>query len=387
MVKGLICIAKAGAGKTTFITNEKSSLAEDLQNRRVLYITFTNQNTENLREKLLNSKINFKYYKVMTFFSFIFQDFIKPYRFSIEQNFKLRSISGLYFRNPVGKSCINHNDPKFWQNKSGGLYGDKLSALITDKRYEECFNLAIKRLNLFYDYLIIDEFQDIVYPELKIIKKLGKKVINTHLKILMVGDLFQSCVEKTSKNFTPYNKLKVEDSEKDFIRSKLEFRQKYFDIETKKLSNSYRVCKNVCNYINKNLFIDIGSNVSTSDRNGKIKLCKNLSDVRSVLRDASCKILVYSKNIRQQLCENYNIDNKRIINYGMSKGMQYLKVAIILTNELSAAVENEDFTQIKPSSINKFYVALTRSKTDVFLILSKSIKNIGTKSYDQLSLF
>lgn len=387
MVKGLICIAKAGAGKTTFITNEKSSLAEELKSKRVLYITHTNQNTENLREKLLNSKINFKYYKVMTFFSFIFQDFIKPYRFSIEQNFKLKSISGLYFRNPLGKSYINHNDPKFWQSKSGGLYGDKLSALITDKRYDRCFDLATKRLDLFYDYLIIDEFQDIVNPELKILKKLGKKVINTHLKILMVGDLFQSCVEKTSENVTPYNKLKVETSEEDFIRKELGFRKKYFDVETKKLSNSYRVCKNVCNYINKNLFIDIGSNVNTSNRNGKIKLCKNLNDVQNVLQDTSCKILVYSKDIRKQICKTYNIDDRRIINYGVSKGMQYLKVAIVLTNELSAAVENGDFTKIKPSSINKFYVALTRSKTDVFLILSKSIKNIGTKSYDQLSLF
>jgi len=56
MAQGIIYLAKAGTGKTTFIT---SGLKNKLENKNVLYITYTNMNAENLKNKLQKSLINF----------------------------------------------------------------------------------------------------------------------------------------------------------------------------------------------------------------------------------------------------------------------------------------------------------------------------------------
>ena len=80
MVKGIIYLAKAGTGKTTFIT---SGLKEQFKNKNVLFITYTRQNTENLKDKLQISSISFKDYEVLTFYQFLERELIAPYKLSI----------------------------------------------------------------------------------------------------------------------------------------------------------------------------------------------------------------------------------------------------------------------------------------------------------------
>ena len=45
MAKGIMYSARAGAGKSTYITQK---LVEEFKGKSVLFITFTNQNSENL---------------------------------------------------------------------------------------------------------------------------------------------------------------------------------------------------------------------------------------------------------------------------------------------------------------------------------------------------
>ena len=67
MVKGIIYLAKAGTGKTTFIT---SGLKEQFKNKNVLFITYTRQNTENLKDKLQISSISLKTMRCLRFINF-----------------------------------------------------------------------------------------------------------------------------------------------------------------------------------------------------------------------------------------------------------------------------------------------------------------------------
>lgn len=54
MAKGIMYSARAGAGKSTYITQK---LIGEFKGKSVLFITFTNQNSENLRQKLLKSSM------------------------------------------------------------------------------------------------------------------------------------------------------------------------------------------------------------------------------------------------------------------------------------------------------------------------------------------
>ncbi|WP_289758670.1 AAA family ATPase [Lactobacillus taiwanensis] len=367
MVKGLIYLAKAGTGKTTFIT---SGMPTQFKDKNVLYITFTNQNTDNLRDKLYSSSIAFKDYEVLTFYQFLFREMIVPYKLSIKYNLGLKyDISGLYFRNgeEISKNrYICKNNSQFWQNQSGNLFGDKLAALLTDPKNKIIFDKAVKRLENFYDYIVMDEFQDIVNPELKVIQKLGSKIFETlTLKLILVGDLYQSCVEKTAMSLSPYDKFNSNMTEEEFVRNKLNLKKRYFDIDNTFLKDSYRVPKNICTFVKSFLGIDIQSK---NKNKGKLKYIKSNKILESLIEDDSYEILTYDKFQKQKIKNKFNISDSRMINYGVAKGMEYPNTLIFLTKPLAKALDSKSSTSLKITSRNKFYVALTRSEGNVYLI-------------------
>ncbi|WP_048686598.1 AAA family ATPase [Lactobacillus gasseri] len=373
MVKGIIYLAKAGTGKTTFIT---SGLKEQFKNKNVLFITYTRQNTENLKDKLQISSISFKDYEVLTFYQFLERELIAPYKLSIRENLELNyDISGLYFRNSKeinNSKYIKKKSSAFWQSESGALFGDKLSALLIEKRNQLVFENAVKRLEKFYDYIVIDEFQDIVKPELKILQKLGAQIYRTSsLKLILVGDLYQSCVEKTSLKISPYDKFTSNMSEERFVRDKLGLKTRYFDIDNRKLKSSYRVPPKVCEFVKSVLGIDIQS--KNTNILGEVKYIDD-SKLVYLINSEDCKLLTYDKRQKDKIRDKFNADESKMINYGFSKGMEYTNVIIFLTSTLTNALKRNDLSSMSVVIKNKFYVALTRTKGNVYLVPYNFIK-------------
>lgn len=373
MAKGIIYLAKAGTGKTTFIT---SGMQKQFKNKNVLYVTFTNQNTNNLRDKLYSLPISFKDYEVLTFYQFLFREMILPYKLSIKDNLGLRhDISGLYFRNAkerVESRYINKTSAQFWQNQSGNLFGDKLAAMLIDQRNKVILERAIERLEKFYDYIVIDEFQDIVNPELKVLQKLGSKIFDTlTLKLVLVGDLYQACVEKTALGLSPYDKFDSHMTEEDFVRNKLKLKKRYFDIDTTLLKASYRVPKSICEFVKSFFNIDIQSK---NKNKGELKYIESDQNLESLMNDDSYKILTVDKSQKEKIKNRFSISDSRMINYGVSKGMEYPNILIFLTQPLTTALRDKNSNSLKITSRNKFYVALTRSEGNVYLVSPKYIK-------------
>lgn len=375
MAKSMILLAKAGTGKTTFIT---SGLKEKFKYKNVLFITYTNQNTENLKEKLARTQINFSGYDVLTFYQFLERMFIKPNKHSIQRAMKLKiKVRGLIFRSANAIKAtklkrISKKSSKFWQSDSGDLYADKLAKLIVDRRTESIFEASVKRLALFYDYIVIDEFQDIVKPEIDVIKKMGKFCLKEDIGILMVGDLYQSCVVTTSMQNKPYQSFAFDMDEESFIRTKLKLPKRDFDIDTSTLNTSFRVSEAICKYIRTNLNIQIfGKNMV-----GEIVEIKTKKDIYKLISNLSCQFLVNDVRMREKVKKFFSIDDKRIINYGVSKGMEYSEVAVFLTDPLTKAFKNNFTRELKRSSLNKFYVALTRTRGNVYLIPSTLIDSV-----------
>lgn len=369
MAQGIIYLAKAGTGKTTFIT---SGLKNKLENKNVLYITYTNMNAENLKNKLQKSLINFNGYNVLTFYEFMYRELIKPYSLSIEKNLQLPyKIKGVYFREPGVKNFkhfISKASYKFWENSVGDLYGDKLAALLTDIRNKEVFESAIDRLSNFYDYIIFDEFQDVVNPELHILNKLSKSIYKReHTQLILVGDLYQSCVTKTSKKSSPYDKFKTSMSEEAFTRKNLGLKKTYLKLDQTSLNRSFRVPKKICDYIRTNLKINIYGSV---DNEGEINVVNSLNLLKDILMSEKYKLLTYDKRKRNKIIQKYGVDESRFVNYGESKGLEYDNIAIFLTEALTDATNRNNFSEISSISKNKFYVALTRTKNNVYLIPS-----------------
>lgn len=119
---------------------------------------------------------------------------------------------------------------------------------------------------------------------------------------------------------------------------------------------SRRCSEEVCSFIEKKLNIKIKS---LKINEGKVISLTDSNDIQKILTDDSIIKLVQKKD---------NEFKFNTISWGYSKGDTYDNICIILTDVYSN-LDDENFGDIKSNiSKNKLYVALTRSKGNVYLL-------------------
>ncbi|EGN2726423.1 TPA: hypothetical protein RF507_001095, partial [Listeria monocytogenes] len=128
---------------------------------------------------------------------------------------------------------------------------------------------------------------------------------------------------------------------------------------------------NVCNYVSNKLSISIESD-SEFAGDGDVIFIQNCEEARNILSDSTIEKLIFSG------ANKYSFE---AINWGYSKGDTYKNTCIILTGNFEN-IENTDVKYKADSTLNKLYVALTRTKGNVYM-LKKSIFDQIKKDYIQ----
>lgn len=278
------------------------------------------------------------------------------------------------------------------------LYEEELNSL-----YEIDFNDMIIKATDFldnncvfdYKYILIDEFQDTSKAKLLLIKKLIKK---TNAKLIAVGDDWQSIYRFTGCNLNIF----------------LDFAKYFENAKILKLENTYRnsleLITTSSNFIMKN----------KNQINKGLKSSKNLEfpikivytddykkDFKKLLRQINSNVLIIGRNNNDiykvidnsfKLVEEYLISdefkNKNItyLTVHKSKGLEEENVIIINleddllgfpnkledNNELKYVLQKkEDFLYAEERRL--FYVALTRTKSNVYLLVNKKNKSCFVK--------
>lgn len=365
-----IILAVAGAGKTYYICN-----TIDI-NKRNLILAFTNENIHNIHTELIKA---YGYVPenttVMTFDSFIYRCLICPFEPSIAEHF-----SSLDFHSN-GITTIDP-PPQRISNPGGGmmanpLYQDKtkLGHYVTKRNQYYCATLSelvmqvkkgrdslvkkgAERLNLFFDHVLIDEFQDLREYDYDLIIALSK-----HLnRVLLVGDYYQHSVSATNNSGKPFKIKSNSVSYTDFVEK---LKSEGFEIDDASLSKSRRCADNVCRLVQSKLGIHIES---TGDNQGSVIW---LSDPTTILEDPDIVKLVYSNSSKYSF---------RAMNWSYSKGDTLDAVCVILTDGFDN-MEDEGFSinGIANTTVNKLYVAMTRSKGNLYLVKASTFKDIKNK--------
>lgn len=354
-VDKIVYLAVAGSGKTYNLCNR---IDEDKRN---IIIAFTNQNLKNIRKELMD-KFGYipKNTDIMTYHSFIYRDILMPYEYiawnKVERKNKQlkRNTKGITIVEPPPQpSYINgvytpspyYTEVKYIEHyldiKTKQYYCSRISKLINKCGIKGIIEKAIRRLELFYDNLYIDEFQDFRSEDYKLLNNITKRIdINCYL----YGDYYQHSVSGTNNSGLPFSLKGKSISYDDFVE---ELQNNNYTVDTALLQYSRRCPDNICEYIRNKLIISIFSENSNS---GEIKHLKDKSEIRRVLSDENIIKLFYRDSKRAPF---------KAINWGYSKGDTYKETCIILTQDL-----NLDSLITR----NKFYVALTRSKGDVYLL-------------------
>lgn len=329
MDKRLI-IAVAGSGKTR-------KIVEDLDTtKRTLIITYTIKNQEEIRNRVYK-KFNTIPENIHIFglFQFLFNFCIKPTA-----------------KFPKIKGFILSSDIHYGEYLSGDMFfSNMLSKWILDNYDEE--NIA-RRLEMFFDVLYVDEFQDLTSYDFDLMLKLGMCDVDT--KTWFLGDFYQKTFNSSN------NGNKSTRIHKDYNKWIKAIKDSGYLVDDESLTKSNRCSSAICNFIKTKLGIAIESSLN---HEGMVKFVEDRNEIDELIKNNDVKKLFYQKHY------DYNCNSS---NWGESKGREFDKVCVVLNKTMCNIFNNGNFNSLKPDTRSRFYVACTRAKNELYFVRESDIK-------------
>ncbi|MDX9925508.1 MAG: hypothetical protein RBS48_12160, partial [Ignavibacteriaceae bacterium] len=141
-----LILAVAGSGKTSFIVDELSL------EKRALIITYTNNNTRNLKESIID-KFGFfpENIDLFSFYKFLYSFCFRPF---LAYTLKPKGIN--WDIPPQWTNRIPRNDLNYYFTKDKRLYHNRISKLLEQA---DIICDIQERIEKYYDELFIDEVQ------------------------------------------------------------------------------------------------------------------------------------------------------------------------------------------------------------------------------------
>lgn len=355
-----VVLAVAGAGKTYHICHSL-----DLEKRNLI-LAFTHENVGNLAKELK------KIYgcvpektKIQTFHSFLLRNCIRPYEPAIVEKFPdFKSYpSGVTFKTPSpeylqrgkrfyrNKNFIPNSYLEHFVDRHNNYYVSRLSELayFGFSQGKALPMIIGERLNKLFDAVYIDEFQDFREYDHYLLMKIANFTEN----IVLVGDYYQHSVSGKNNSGAPF---KIKKTERDYLDFSNYITSLGFSLDCNTLIKSRRCSIEICDFVRLKLGIPI---FSEGINEGSVKI---VSDdlVKEIIENDEIIKLVYQNAAK----ESFNAKN-----WSYSKGSTFENVCVILTKDLKKLIE-DDFcaSDVKPITLNKLYVALTRSSGNLFIM-------------------
>lgn len=422
-LENTLVVAGAGSGKTFTIVNKIKYLLDNniYKENELLVISFTNESVNDLKRKidynldimtfhklaitLINNpdmKISNEYY-----LKFIINEYFNSYgKYNKKQNKLIKRILKEMDIDNLKKLIFtfinlyksNYNDINYLLNLyQKSHFINKIYFKIILEIYH-IYNQEIESSNLYdfndmikiatnninnniiktnYKYIIIDEFQDTSLNRFKLIDAIMKQ---NNAKIFVVGDDYQSIYRFSGCNldiFLNFNKLV---SNLNIINLDYNYRNPKEIID---VANSF-IMKNK-NQIKK-------ETICLKNINKPIKICfyKNKrTAIEKILKYIDTKYLILGRNNTDK--DLFNVQDKPFLTIHKSKGLEEDNIILInLTNNnnsLPSKIKNHKIinklikTDYYPYEEERrlFYVALTRTRNNIYLLVPKSNYSIFIK--------
>ena len=422
-LENTLVVAGAGSGKTFTIVNKIKFLLDNniYKENELLIISFTNESVNDLKRKidynldimtfhklainLINNpdmKISNEYY-----LKFIINEYFNSYgKYNKKQNKLIKRILQEMDIDNLKKLIFtfinlyksNYNDINYLLNLyQKSHFINKIYFKIILEIYH-IYNQELKASNLYdfndmikiatnninnnliktnYKYIIIDEFQDTSLNRFKLINAIIKQ---NNAKIFVVGDDYQSIYRFTGCNLDIF-------------------------LNFNKLVNNLNIINLDYNYRNPKEIIDVANSFIMKNKNQikKETIClKNINKpikiwfyknkrtaIEKILKYIDTKYLILGRNNKDE--DLFNVQDKPFLTIHKSKGLEEDNIILInLTNNnnsLPSKIKNHKIinkiikTDYYPYEEERrlFYVALTRTRNNIYLLVPKSNYSIFIK--------
>ena len=385
MANNTIYIAAAGAGKTTLILKQAIELyKKGLPNgKKILIITYTDNNQNNIRQKFLSEYgLIPKDIVILGWFTFLLAYWIRPFKGTVIEQLYDRHIGMSFVEGISGTKTLPnghiittyHNDAeKFLDSSLKYLYSDKM-AEFAYKCWEQNKPDLLDRMSNIADTIFIDEAQDLAAWDFEIIKTL---IRSDKINCMLYGDPRQRTY-KTSAS-TKYSKYSGDTAlfaEKEINQK----RRRFVTIDTTTLSKSHRCDTAICAFASTILpsfpVMEMCLCAECTKRREAYILPKGIflvkeQDVQKFIDAYNPLSLIWDKRVKMKFLTN------TVLNWGESKGLQADATLIYMTKTLldwyTPPVKLKK--EISQATLHKFYVAVTRAKYAVGLIVPNNFDN------------
>ncbi|RYZ93177.1 MAG: hypothetical protein EOP06_01890 [Proteobacteria bacterium] len=348
-----ITIAAAGTGKTTSIARSIATSPD----RRALVVTYTVNGTRELERAVVNERGFLpSNVTIMTWFSFLMEHLIRPYQL-LSGNYRIRKFE--FNRPPNFK--IKESSRAYYFTRDLLLYTDKASQFALKCAINSEMK-SFNRLGKIFEDVYVDECQDLGGWDWNLVESMLVSGLNIHL----VGDPRQSTFKTNystkNKNLKGVGLMALFEEWRD---------RNLCTIES--LTDCYRSNQSICdvsNMVFPKMDKVISKNVTSTGHDGVFLVRPD--DFSAYFQKFSPAILRHDKRANCFGLEHV------AINWGLSKGLSYDRVAIIPTKTV------EKHLQIgfdKLESPYSFYVALTRARYSVAIITDSEETHPGVVKY------
>lgn len=336
-----VVFAVAGSGKTSSIID---SLNAD---SRCLIVTYTTNNTRHLKNRVIERFGEIPAgIRIYSYFTFLYSFCFRPIC-----GYELKT-KGINFNFPLPQYSqrSKKNAREHYIDKSGRLYANRIAKLLIE------FDLVpdvIQRIEKFYDSMFFDEVQDLAANDFNLICSLAK----ANVDIRLVGDFYQHTFD-TSRDGNTQKSL-----HECFDKYCAKLNKAGYKVDLTSLSNSYRCSPSVCDFVSKNIGIEI-----LSHRKDKVvvEYVDNTTEIDSIFNNDSVVKLFYQKS------DSYAGNTA---NWGNTKGLDHFRdVCIVLNPTTLKAFYSSNLDQLNPTTKNKLYVACTRAKGNLYFVPEKSLQ-------------
>lgn len=342
MANNTIYIAAAGAGKTTLIIRKAIELYKSglLEGKKVLIITYTDNNQNNIRQKFLDEYgLVPKNIVILGWFTFLLVYWIRPFKGTVIEQLYNRHIGMSFVEGISGTKTLpngqiittyHNNAEKFLDSSQTHLYSDKM-AEFAYKCWEQNKTDLLNRISNIADTVFIDEAQDLAAWDFEIIKTLIK---SDKVNCILYGDPRQSTYKTTaSSKHSKYSGNIALFAEKEINQK----RRKFVTIDTTTLSKSHRCETSICAFASSILpnfpITEMCLCSECKNRRKAYTLPKGVflvkeQDVQKFVNVYNPLSLIWDKKVKVK------IQTEHILNWGESKGLQADATLIYMTKTL-----------------------------------------------------
>lgn len=371
-----LCIAGAGSGKTQKIITE--SIAEIERGGKVLVVTYTTSNQQELRRRFLEAfGRSSDRFVVKGLFSFYLEDMVRPY----QQVLFAQRIDGIFFneRNPhlkPGSTYMlpgrkeqledkNYN-PDHFLTQGGTKAHTGFLAKLAARVAKATKNAAAIRLGEIYSQVYFDEVQDLVGWDYEMLKALSKVMRSP---ITCVGDFRQTVYETTFGHKAPQTA-----TEKIAAFKSMGFKEEA-------LVRNWRCIQTICTIADA---VHKGAYKATESAVEKIppELAHHLGAFIVKHSDVNDYIAAYDPMVlRWNVTSGAKIlpAQARCYNFGSSKGLGFDRVLILpAESQMHFVLDGvAPFPADAETAQNKMYVAITRARYSLgFIVPDKKAEGL-----------